>query len=44
MTEAEAKENRKPWKYVFVKESKIDEALEFDVAVQKYTLSKKGNS
>ena len=44
VTEAEAKENRKPWKYVFVKESKIDEALEFDVAVQKYTLSKKGNS
>ena len=44
VTEAETKENRKPWKYVFVKESKIDEALEFDVAVQKYTLSKKGNS
>ena len=28
----------KPWRYVFVKESQIDEALEFDVAVQKFTM------
>ena len=30
----------KPWRYVFVKESQIDEALEFDVAVQKFTMEK----
>ena len=30
----------KPWSYVFVKESQIDEALEFDVAVQKFTMEK----
>ena len=36
----EAAAGRKEWRYVFVKESQIDEALEFDVAVQKFTMDK----
>ena len=31
---------RKEWRYVFIKESQIDEAMEFDVAVQKFTMTK----
>ena len=38
---AEAAAGRKEWRYVFVKESQIDEALEFDVAVQKFTMQEK---
>ena len=41
MTEAETKLGRKPWRYVFVKESQIDEALEFDVVVAKFSVGKK---
>ena len=41
VTEEELKLGHKPWGYVFVKESQIDEALEFDVAVQKFSLGKK---
>ena len=38
VTSGETKLGHKPWKYLFVKESQIDEALEFDVAVQKFTM------
>ena len=41
VSEAEAAAGRKEWRYVFVKESQIDEALEFDVAVQKFTMLEK---
>lgn len=44
VTAEEAKAKHKPWRYVFVKESQIDEALEFDVAVAKFTMKKKGAS
>lgn len=40
VTAEEAKSKHKPWRYVFVKESQIDEALEFDVAVQKFAKGK----
>lgn len=40
VSEVEIAAGRKPWRYVFVKESQIDEALEFDVAVQKFTVEK----
>ena len=41
VSEAEAAAGRKEWRYVFVKEGQIDEALEFDVAVQKFTMLEK---
>ena len=40
VSEVETAAGRKPWRYVFVKESQIDEALEFDVALQKFTEEK----
>ncbi len=40
VSEAERGAGRKEWRYVFIKESQIDEAMEFDVAVQKFTMTK----
>jgi len=37
----EAAAGRKEWRYVFVKESQIDEALEFDVAARKFAMMEK---